>query len=44
MDGLGQAILSIPTVAEDPVGKYCLIRRGPGADPDYFCGLNFTVT
>ena len=43
-DGLGQAILAIPTVPGDQVGTYCLIRRGPGADPDYFCGLAFTVT
>lgn len=44
MDDDGQAVLSIPTSADDPKGAYCLIRRGPGASPDYFCGLSFTVT
>jgi hypothetical protein len=40
----GQAVLGIPTTPDDPKGSYCLIRRGPGASPDYFCGLAFTVT
>ena len=44
VDDIGQAVLSIPTGADDPPGQYCLIRRGAGAGPDYFCGLNFTVT
>lgn len=44
MDDLGQAVLGIPTAPDDPPGAYCIIRRGPGAAPDYFCELAFTVT
>lgn len=44
VDGDGQAIVSIPTAADDPKGPYCVVRRGPKASPDYSCDVMFTLS